>query len=56
VQGPANSVGVYIESGSVYESPVNAGVSHLLERMAFKSTTNRTHFRVVREVSDRYEL
>jgi processing peptidase subunit alpha len=48
--GPANNVGVYIESGSVYESPVNAGVSHLLERMAFKSTTNRTHFRVVREL------
>uniref|UniRef100_A0A804R940 Protein-serine/threonine kinase n=1 Tax=Zea mays TaxID=4577 RepID=A0A804R940_MAIZE len=30
--------------------PGNYGVSHLLERMAFKSTVNRTHLRLVREV------
>ena len=28
-----------------------AGLSHLLEYMAFKTTKHRTHFRVVREVS-----
>ena len=27
-----------------------AGVSHLLERMAFKATQNRSSFRVTREV------
>ena len=27
-----------------------AGLSHLLEYMAFKTTKHRTHFRVVREV------
>ena len=27
-----------------------AGVSHLMEYMAFKATQSRTHFRLVREV------
>ncbi|XP_028794813.1 mitochondrial-processing peptidase subunit alpha [Neltuma alba] len=47
---PAASVGLYIDSGSIYETPFSSGASHLLERMAFKSTTNRSHFRIVREV------
>lgn len=29
---------------------MSSGASHLLERMAFKSTANRSHFRIVREV------
>lgn len=29
---------------------MSSGASHLLERMAFKSTTNRSHFCIVREV------
>jgi hypothetical protein len=49
-QGPAASVGLYIDCGSVYESPSSSGASHLLERMAFRSTTNRSHLRLVREV------
>ncbi|KAL3697646.1 hypothetical protein R1sor_011722 [Riccia sorocarpa] len=48
--GPCATIGVYIDSGSVYENPSNFGVTHLLERMAFKSTANRSHFRLVREV------
>lgn len=48
--GPTVSLGIYIDAGSIYENPSNTGVSHLLEYMAFKSTTNRTHFRLVREV------
>ncbi|XP_047044703.1 mitochondrial-processing peptidase subunit alpha-like [Lolium rigidum] len=48
--GPAASVGLYIDCGSVYESPSSSGASHLLERMAFRSTTNRSHLRLVREV------
>ncbi|KAK3165385.1 hypothetical protein QOZ80_1AG0032500 [Eleusine coracana subsp. coracana] len=48
--GVAASVGLYIDCGSIYETPESSGVSHLLERMAFKSTTNRSHLRLVREV------
>ncbi|XP_071721500.1 mitochondrial-processing peptidase subunit alpha-like [Rutidosis leptorrhynchoides] len=47
---PAASIGLYVNSGSIYETPVSFGATHLLERMAFKSTTNRSHLRLVREV------
>ncbi|WOK95698.1 mitochondrial-processing peptidase subunit alpha [Canna indica] len=47
---PAASIGLYVDCGSVYETPFSFGATHLLERMAFKSTTNRSHLRVVREV------
>ncbi|KAL6140793.1 hypothetical protein ACLB2K_059086 [Fragaria x ananassa] len=47
---PAASIGVYVNCGSIYETPVTSGASHLLERLAFKSTTNRSQLRVVREV------
>lgn len=49
-QSPTASIGLYINCGSIYERPDTCGVSHLLERMAFKTTLNRTHFRIVREV------
>ena len=49
-QSPAASVGLYIDCGSICETPASSGVSHLLERMAFKSTVNRTHLQLVREV------
>lgn len=48
--GSAASVGLYIDCGSVYETAASSGASHLLERMAFRSTTNRSHLRLVREV------
>lgn len=47
---PAASIGLYIDCGSIYETPLTSGATHLLERMAFKSTTNRSHLRIVREV------
>ncbi|KAF1872721.1 hypothetical protein Lal_00016558 [Lupinus albus] len=47
---PGASIGLYVNSGSIYETPLTFGATHLLERMAFKSTRNRSHFRVVREV------
>ncbi|KAI4350765.1 hypothetical protein L6164_005185 [Bauhinia variegata] len=47
---PAASIGLYIDCGSIYETPLSFGATHLLERMAFKTTTNRSHFRIVREV------
>ena len=50
LQGCTTTVGLYIDCGSIYESDMSSGASHLLEKMAFKSTSNRTHFRIVREV------
>ncbi|PIA42899.1 hypothetical protein AQUCO_02000386v1 [Aquilegia coerulea] len=47
---PAASIGLFVDSGSVYETPISSGASQLLERMAFKTTTNRSHLRIVREV------
>lgn len=49
-QNPAASIGLYLDCGSIYETPETFGASHLLERMAFKSTTNRSHLRIVREM------
>lgn len=34
--GHFSSVGLYIDAGSRYESAENSGVSHFLDRMAFK--------------------
>lgn len=47
---PGASIGLYVDSGSIYETPESFGATHLLERMAFKSTSNRSHLRIVREV------
>jgi len=47
---PTASIGLYVDCGSVYESPLSSGATHLLERMAFKTTRNRSHLRMVREV------
>ncbi|KAL5709864.1 mitochondrial processing peptidase [Ranunculus cassubicifolius] len=47
---PAASIGLYFDCGSVYEKSFAFGATHLLERMAFKSTTNRSHLRMLREV------
>ena len=41
-QGHFNSVGVYVHAGSRFERPQNSGLSHIVDRLAFKSTTNRT--------------
>ena len=50
LQGATATLGIYVDSGSVYETPYSTGVSHLLEYMAFRTTRNRTHLRLVREV------
>ena len=36
------SVGVFLRVGSRDETPVTNGISHVLEHMAFKGTTNRS--------------
>jgi processing peptidase subunit alpha len=47
---PTATIGLYVDSGSIYETPESTGATHLLERMAFRSTKNRSHLRIVREV------
>ncbi|XP_072984053.1 mitochondrial-processing peptidase subunit alpha-like [Typha latifolia] len=47
---PTASIGLYVGCGSVNETPTTTGAAHLLERMAFKTTTNRSHLRIVREI------
>ncbi|EGN93095.1 hypothetical protein SERLA73DRAFT_189917 [Serpula lacrymans var. lacrymans S7.3] len=40
--GHFSSVGLYVDAGSRYEDLTTSGVSHFLDRMAFKSTRSRT--------------
>ena len=42
--GRAVSVGVWVMTGSRYESKKQNGISHLLEHMLFKGTTSRTAY------------
>ena len=41
LQGSTAALGLYINSGSIYESPENAGASHMLEYLAFRTTQHR---------------
>lgn len=49
-QGPSACVGVFVASGSIHESPESAGVTHLLEKLAFKDTAHRSHRQIVQDV------
>jgi len=40
--GPFSAVGVYVDAGSRYENKELEGVSHIVDRLAFKSTSSRT--------------
>ncbi|KAH6680383.1 peptidase M16 inactive domain-containing protein [Halenospora varia] len=40
--GHFSGIGVYIDAGSRYENEYLRGVSHIMDRLAFKSTTKRT--------------
>eukprot|EP00238_Polyblepharides_amylifera_P003707 CAMPEP_0196581206 /NCGR_PEP_ID=MMETSP1081-20130531/32934_1 /TAXON_ID=36882 /ORGANISM="Pyramimonas amylifera, Strain CCMP720" /LENGTH=499 /DNA_ID=CAMNT_0041901343 /DNA_START=52 /DNA_END=1551 /DNA_ORIENTATION=+ len=48
--GSTASVGIFINAGCAQEdASINQGVCQLLERMAFKRTSNRSHLRFTRE-------
>ncbi|KAG6499905.1 hypothetical protein ZIOFF_039717 [Zingiber officinale] len=47
---PVASIGLYVDCGSIYETPLSFGATHLLERMSFKTTRNRSQLRMVREI------
>ena len=40
--GPFSGVGVYVDAGSRYENEELSGVSHIVDRLAFKSTSSRS--------------
>ena len=40
--GHFSGIGVYIDAGSRFENEYLTGVSHIIDRLAFKSTTKRT--------------
>jgi len=47
---PVASVAAFVDAGSRYETYQNSGTSHFLEFFAFKSTTNRSDFKLVRDM------
>ncbi|MFO7274257.1 MAG: pitrilysin family protein [Bacillota bacterium] len=47
------AVGVYVGAGSLYESPAEMGVSHLIEHMLFKGTERRTALEIARAIEGR---
>ena len=50
--GDTATVGVWIDTGSRYETDENNGVAHFLEHMAFKGTTKRTQLQLETEVEN----
>ncbi|KAL1916489.1 uncharacterized protein VTP21DRAFT_5680 [Calcarisporiella thermophila] len=48
--GHIANVGIFIRAGPRFETENIKGVSHILDRMAFKSTTNRTSEEVLQEI------
>lgn len=40
--GPFTGIGVYVDAGSRYENEYLSGVSHIMDRLAFKSTAKRS--------------
>lgn len=48
--GLVSSIAVFVGAGSRDENPLNTGVSHLLERLAFKGSGMRSKFRMVRDM------
>ncbi|KAJ7597454.1 mitochondrial processing peptidase [Mycena floridula] len=50
--GHFSSVGLYIDAGVRYETPETSGVSHFLERLAFKSTNSRTEEKMIESIEN----
>merc|ERR1719399_908829 len=50
--GDTATLGMWIDTGSRYESDANNGVAHFLEHMAFKGTTKRTQLQLETEVEN----
>eukprot|EP00966_Prymnesium_polylepis_P012730 292627-Prymnesium_polylepis.1 len=50
--GDTATVGVWIDTGSRYETDANNGVAHFLEHMAFKGTAKRSQLQLETEVEN----
>lgn len=48
--GPVAAIGLYVGAGSRNENPYNAGMTHMLERLAYKGSTKRSKYRMVRDM------
>ncbi|KAJ5574979.1 Mitochondrial-processing peptidase subunit alpha [Penicillium hetheringtonii] len=48
--GPFSGVGVYVDAGSRYEDASLRGVSHIMDRLAFKSTKKHTGDQMLEEL------
>jgi mitochondrial-processing peptidase subunit beta len=46
------TIGVWIDSGSRYETAANSGAAHFLEHMTFKGTTKRTQRELEMEIEN----
>ncbi len=44
------AIGIWVKTGSRYERPVNAGISHFIEHLLFKGTENRSAHDIAREI------
>jgi predicted Zn-dependent peptidase len=44
------TVGIWVENGSRYEGPEQAGISHFLEHLFFKGTSRRTAAQIAEEI------
>lgn len=47
------SIGIWIRAGGRYENSKNSGISHLLEHLLFKGTTNRDMITIKQEIEGR---
>jgi len=47
---PSVTVGIWVENGSRYEHPDQAGISHFLEHLFFKGTERRTAAQIAEEI------
>lgn len=47
------SIGVWVGTGSCFESPDEMGISHVIEHMLFKGTTSRTARQIAQEIDGR---
>ncbi|WPA99394.1 uncharacterized protein RHO25_004011 [Cercospora beticola] len=48
--GHFSGIGVYVDAGSRYENDALRGVSHIIDRLAFKSTTKRSSDRMLEKI------
>lgn len=48
--GPVSALGLFVGTGSRDETPQSAGISHTLERLAYKGSAKRSKYRMIRDM------